>query len=103
VLVAGVAWVLGTDPWKVSIGQGVTEFNSQYVALAPVNPDFPRDAENKLQAAEIKWHGQFFGPESLTFDAHGLGPYTGVSDGRILRYDGPEVGWTTFAYTSTNR
>lgn len=103
VLVAVVAWILGTDPWKVAMGRGVSEFNAQYVALAPVKLDFPRDTENKLQNAEIKWQGQFFGPESLTFDAQGRGPYTGVSDGRILRYDGPELGWTTFAYTSTNR
>jgi len=103
VCVACVAWVLGTDPWKVALGRGVTDFNAQYVEIAPLNLDFPRDADNKLQAAEIKWHGQFFGPESLTFDAQGRGPYTGVSDGRVLRYDGPEIGWTTFAYTSTNR
>ena len=37
------------------------------------------------------------------FDAQGRRPYTGVSDGRILRCVGPELGWTTFAQTSTNR
>ncbi|KAG0632124.1 hypothetical protein M758_1G305800 [Ceratodon purpureus] len=102
VLVTGLAWFLGTDPLKLSMGRGLTSFNSEYVELTPVK-DFPRDTENKLQSAEIKWKGQFFGPESLTFDAQGRGPYTGVSDGRVLRYDGPELGWSTFAYTSTNR
>jgi hypothetical protein len=87
---------------KLSMGRGVASFNAEFVELTPVK-DFPRDTENKLQNAEIKWQGQFFGPESLTFDAQGRGPYTGVSDGRILRYNGPELGWTTFAYTSTNR
>lgn len=102
VLVAGLAWFLATDPMKLSMGRGVASFNAEFVELTPMK-DFPRDTENKLQNAEIKWQGQFFGPESLTFDAQGRGPYTGVSDGRILRYNGPELGWTTFAYTSTNR
>ncbi|KAG0466380.1 hypothetical protein HPP92_017960 [Vanilla planifolia] len=41
-----------------------------------------------------------FGPESIAFDRHGKGPYTGVSDGRILKWhpygDGGQ--WKTFAY-----
>lgn len=102
VLVAGLAWFLATDPMKVALGRGVESFNPEFVELTPMKV-IPRDTENKLQNAVIKWQGQFFGPESLAFDAQGRGPYTGVSDGRILRYDGPELGWTTFAYTSTNR
>uniref|UniRef100_A0ACD5TDK5 Uncharacterized protein n=1 Tax=Avena sativa TaxID=4498 RepID=A0ACD5TDK5_AVESA len=38
------------------------------------------------------------GGESLAFDARGQGPYTGVSDGRVLRWGGSAVGWTTFAH-----
>jgi hypothetical protein len=26
-----------------------------------------------------------------------------VSDGRVIRWDGPELGWTTFATTSNKR
>jgi sugar lactone lactonase YvrE len=105
VLVVGVAWVLRADPWKVSMGRGIAEFSPQYVAAPPAGKfkDFPRDKDNKLRNGEVKWRGQLLGPESLVFDSQGRGPYTGVSDGRILRYDGPELGWTTFAYTSTNR
>ncbi|KAB1212814.1 Strictosidine synthase 1 [Morella rubra] len=44
-----------------------------------------------------------FGPESLAFDLKGGGPYTGVSDGRILKYQGPSLGFKDFAYTSPNR
>jgi sugar lactone lactonase YvrE len=51
----------------------------------------------------LRWRGEFVGPESLTFDAQGRGPYTGISDGRVVRYDGPQLGWSTFAYTSKNR
>jgi hypothetical protein len=105
VLVGAIAFFLGTDPLKMSMGSGQKEFQPQYVAPPSMDPfkGFPRDDANKLQDAEIKWRGQFFGPESLTFDPQGRGPYTGISDGRVLRYDGPELGWTTFAYTSTNR
>ncbi|CAN6174149.1 unnamed protein product [Urochloa humidicola] len=38
-----------------------------------------------------------FGPESLAFDHRGDGPYTGVSNGRVLRWRGPLRGWTEFA------
>lgn len=64
---------------------------------------FPRDSENKLQRGEILLTPHFVGPESLAFDASGRGPYTGVADGRIMRWDGPKEGWTEFAHTSPNR
>ncbi|XP_077236648.1 protein STRICTOSIDINE SYNTHASE-LIKE 10-like [Tasmannia lanceolata] len=38
------------------------------------------------------------GPESLALDSMGRGPYTGVSDGRILRWEGAT--WADFAITS---
>lgn len=37
------------------------------------------------------------GPESLAFDPDGEGPYTGVSDGRILKWQGEELGWHEYA------
>lgn len=43
------------------------------------------------------------GPEAFVFDSSGAGPYTGVSDGRILKYQGPNVGFVDFAYTSPKR
>jgi sugar lactone lactonase YvrE len=43
------------------------------------------------------------GAESLAFDARGQGPYTGVSDGRVLRWGGSAVGWTTFAHHANYR
>ncbi|KAF0893964.1 hypothetical protein E2562_033381 [Oryza meyeriana var. granulata] len=41
-----------------------------------------------------------FGPESLAFDHRGGGPYTGVSNGRVLRWraDRRRPGWTEFAH-----
>lgn len=43
------------------------------------------------------------GPESIAFDCRGKGPYVGVSDGTILKWQGPRLGWTEFAFTSPNR
>ncbi|CAL5074562.1 unnamed protein product [Urochloa decumbens] len=43
------------------------------------------------------------GPESLAFDGRGGGPYSGVSDGRVLRWGGGLRGWTEFAYNSKHK
>uniref|UniRef100_A0ACD6A3E3 Uncharacterized protein n=1 Tax=Avena sativa TaxID=4498 RepID=A0ACD6A3E3_AVESA len=42
--------------------------------------------------------GTVRGPESVAFDAHGEGPYSGVSDGRVLKWNGDKIGWTTYTY-----
>ncbi|KAF5727781.1 hypothetical protein HS088_TW22G01478 [Tripterygium wilfordii] len=43
------------------------------------------------------------GPESIAFDCKGKGPYVGVSDGRILKWQGPQLGWTEFSIPSADR
>lgn len=43
------------------------------------------------------------GPEALAFDSSGGGPYTGVSDGRVLKYECRDSGFTEFAYTTPTR
>ncbi|KAK4423771.1 putative serine/threonine-protein kinase PIX7 [Sesamum alatum] len=43
------------------------------------------------------------GSESYAFDSHNVGPYTGLNDGRIVKYQGPETGFVEFATTSANR
>lgn len=43
------------------------------------------------------------GPESLAFDSIGGGPYTGVSDGRILKYDEECSCFLEFAHISPYR
>ena len=106
VLIVGVlAWFIASDPLAPSCLSGIADFQAQYVAPPSHNPltNITRDTDSKLQASEIIGTGELFGPESIAFDAQGRGPYTGLSDGRIVRYDGPELGWTTFAITSKNR
>ncbi|KAH9623870.1 hypothetical protein KSS87_001260 [Heliosperma pusillum] len=43
------------------------------------------------------------GPESVAFDCKGDGPYTGISDGRVIKWQGQIQGWTEFAVTSPHR
>ncbi|TVT98522.1 hypothetical protein EJB05_55185, partial [Eragrostis curvula] len=51
------------------------------------------------QSEHLTLSGPFLrGPESVAFDGNGAGPYSGVSDGRILKWNGKEIGWTTYAY-----
>ncbi|AES81260.1 strictosidine synthase family protein [Medicago truncatula] len=41
------------------------------------------------------------GPESFAFDPHGEGPYTGVSDGHIIKWHHHQNRWEDFAVTSS--
>ncbi|XP_078435843.1 protein STRICTOSIDINE SYNTHASE-LIKE 10-like [Wolffia australiana] len=75
------------------------------VALS-LNPlrRFPGDGQGELGSygVELISLEDAIGPESLAFDADGRGPFTGVSDGRILQWDGPEKRWRQFAVSAPN-
>ncbi|KAL5546566.1 hypothetical protein UlMin_006253 [Ulmus minor] len=43
------------------------------------------------------------GPESFAFDNLGQGPYTGISDGRIIKWQENQRRWIDFAATTSNR
>ncbi|TKW28393.1 hypothetical protein SEVIR_3G316600v4 [Setaria viridis] len=60
----------------------------------------PGSATQSLALEHIPLPHGVTGAESLAFDRRGQGPYTGVSDGRILRWDGSSNSWTTFAYNA---
>ncbi|CAM6049337.1 unnamed protein product [Sphagnum compactum] len=62
---------------------------------------WPADPANKLVHAKLHSVTDVWGPESLAFDSNGAGPYTGVSDGRILFWNGAR--WETFGVTSSIR
>lgn len=42
-------------------------------------------------------------PKTVLLDSLREGPYACVSDGRVLKYGGPDVGFQDFSYTSLNR
>ena len=43
------------------------------------------------------------GRESVALDRFNQGPYVGVSDGRILKYQGPTVGFVDFALVAPKK
>ncbi|RDX61705.1 Protein STRICTOSIDINE SYNTHASE-LIKE 2, partial [Mucuna pruriens] len=43
------------------------------------------------------------GPESFAFDPRGGGPYTGVSDGRIIKWDRTQNRWYNFSVICSHR
>ncbi|KAL3626979.1 cohesin loading factor Ssl3 [Castilleja foliolosa] len=87
------------DPFDHSAMSQFPDFEAVKVQM-PAWSEIPadRDHENLLQKSEIRFSNQVQGPESMTFDPMGRGPYTGVADGRIIFWDGHK--WNDFAYTS---
>jgi hypothetical protein len=72
------------DPWSIQVPK-------------------PGDATRRLSLEQIPLPNGVTGAESLAFDRRGQGPYAGVSDGRILRWDSSANSWTTFAYNANTR
>ncbi|XP_002979343.2 protein STRICTOSIDINE SYNTHASE-LIKE 13 isoform X1 [Selaginella moellendorffii] len=73
----------------------------QIAPLKSVLPKWPSRNDSLLQFASIEFQDRLFGPESIEFDPQGNGPYTGLGDGRIVRWM-PDRGWETFALSSIN-
>lgn len=68
----------------------------------------PSHVNNSLEADQLRRSEVIqiegaVGPESFAFDPTGGGPYTGVSDGRIIKWDGNQRRWIDFAVTSPER
>ncbi|RZR76388.1 hypothetical protein BHM03_00001122 [Ensete ventricosum] len=96
-----VALYCGLDPFGHSPMAAFPGFEVYPIELSSWS-ELPtaRDAEDRLQRAEIRFLNQVQGPESVAFDPQGRGPYTGVADGRVVFWDGES--WSDFAYTSPN-
>ncbi|XP_066314874.1 protein STRICTOSIDINE SYNTHASE-LIKE 10-like [Miscanthus floridulus] len=66
-------------------------------------------AAAQVKTTDTRWSfhlplpGGVSGAESLAFDGKSEGPYAGVSDGRVLKWGGSAVGWTTFAHSANYR
>ncbi|XP_024029335.1 protein STRICTOSIDINE SYNTHASE-LIKE 10 [Morus notabilis] len=65
-------------------------------------PSIP-GSHDDLHSAKIVGVTGALGPESIAFDSDGRGPYAGVADGRILRWEGDGRGWSEFAVTTSQR
>jgi hypothetical protein len=84
---------------------GGHDFRPVKHTIAPykqVMENWPRDNQSRLGLGKLEFEDEVFGPESLEFDHLGYGPYTGLADGRIVRWMGENVGWETFALVTTN-
>ncbi|KAK7360735.1 hypothetical protein VNO77_02744 [Canavalia gladiata] len=67
----------------------------------PYEAFFIKDGLKSL--SQLQLPQSVFGSESVAFDCHGKGPYVGVSDGRILKWQQTKKQWTDFAITSPRR
>ncbi|XP_057958075.1 protein STRICTOSIDINE SYNTHASE-LIKE 13 [Malania oleifera] len=67
-----------------------------------VMDNWPRDNLSRLGLGNLEFVNEVFGPESLEFDVWGRGPYTGLADGRVVRWMGEKNGWETFAVVTHN-
>jgi hypothetical protein len=104
-IVLGLGIYAALDPFHHSPIADFPDFKAHTIECPPWAEFsiFPTDSNNRLQKADLKSLNGVSGPESLAFDPENKGPYTGTADGRILRWDGPNLGWSQFAYTSPNR
>ncbi|KAL3689880.1 hypothetical protein R1sor_016189 [Riccia sorocarpa] len=93
------------DPFSLSPIAGEKHFKVLSVPQPSLEvlASIPRDEKDTLKNAKLVYGGQILGPESVLFDSHGRGPYSGVSDGRVVRWEGPEKGWVEFATVVSNR
>lgn len=98
VCIAALAILLALDPFRLSPISDYPNFTALPVPVRPLfAPPFPRDHLNKLHSSHITFLHHVIGPESIAFDSRGRGPYTGTADGRIMLWNGPQIGWTEFA------
>eukprot|EP00249_Psilotum_nudum_P020652 c27793_g1_i5 orf=173-1378(-) len=100
--IAAVAILIGVDPFRLSVISNDPNFQALYVQQHPQSQATSRDRDSKLQYSQKRFVNEVNGPESLAFDPTGRGPYTGIADGRIIRWNGPGNGWSDFATTSSN-
>ncbi|XP_027113315.2 protein STRICTOSIDINE SYNTHASE-LIKE 13 [Coffea arabica] len=92
------------DPLDLSPVGGI-DFRPVKNDVAPykqVLESWPRDNRSRLGEGNLEFVDEIFGPESLEFDILGRGPYTGLADGRIVRWMGKDAGWETFALVTRN-
>lgn len=103
-LVAIVIGLVVMDPFEMS-PVGGHDFRPVRNDIAPygqVMESWPDDNLSRLGRGNLEFVDQVFGPESLEFDPLGNGPYSGLADGRIVRWSSKDRRWETFALVSSN-
>ncbi|PWA78780.1 Six-bladed beta-propeller, TolB-like protein [Artemisia annua] len=104
-LILLVAIVIGfviMDPFDMS-PVGGHDFQPVRNDIAPydqVMESWPDDNLSRLGLGNLEFVDEVYGPESLEFDPLGNGPYTGLADGRVVKWAGKDRGWETFALVS---
>lgn len=84
----------------VFFAAGVVAALSVVFLLDPLAPPLELEEETRARAEVVPIADGATGPESLAFDPAGEGPYTGVSDGRILKWQQRDHGWIEYAVVS---
>ncbi|EPS72604.1 hypothetical protein M569_02148, partial [Genlisea aurea] len=96
---------MAIDPLNLSplAGHDFVPVQNDIAPYIDVMNTWPWDNTSRLGLlANLEFKDQVFGPESLEFDILGRGPYSGLADGTIARWMGPELGWETFALVTPN-
>ncbi|PHU16665.1 hypothetical protein BC332_12360 [Capsicum chinense] len=75
--------------------------DSENNVFRPISIAGSKDVLSKVEMIPLKLDA--FGAESIAFDPNGEGPYTGVADGRILKWMQHDQTWVDFAVTSSQR
>ncbi|MCO5561464.1 hypothetical protein L7F22_015085 [Adiantum nelumboides] len=104
-LCGSVSVFIALDPLRLTIISSDPSFQAKHVPQPSLSAlrSLPHDSQSRLSSAQ-KWSvNGLMGPESMALDPHGDGPYTGIADGRIMKWHGPKIGWREFAFTVTNR
>ena len=99
-----LACLVSTDPFSLGpLGEFAHRYDPMSHPIASydaVMGSWPRDAASRLRGSVLHSKGLIHGPESIEFDPMGGGPYTGLADGRVVRWSEAAGQWELFAVPS---
>ncbi|KDP20050.1 hypothetical protein JCGZ_05819 [Jatropha curcas] len=87
----------------MAMALSVTKAVAMLVSMLVLSFTIPSLAISISSFTKLPLPPQVMGPEAFAFDLQGQGPYTGVLDGRTLKYQGPSLGFLDYAFDSPNR